>query len=205
MSKRAVCLTCHYPQSTCVCSAVKECNNQQDILVIQHPSEAKNAKNTVRLLSLSLNKLTVISSADEEAMLTLKTTCLNAKQGIYFVFPNAESQSFETEISKRKEEKCVSANLHQKTEVEKQTFIFIDATWRKAKRIWLENPWMAFCQSLHFDEQIDSLYHIRKTSIDNGLSTLEAVAYVLQNSEEVDVAPLLSLFEHMQSFWLQRR
>ena len=95
MSKRAVCLTCHYPQSTCVCSAIKACNNQHDILVIQHPSEAKNAKNTVRLLSLSLNKLTVISSADEEAMLTLKATYLNAKQGIYVVFPNAESQSFE--------------------------------------------------------------------------------------------------------------
>ena len=205
MSKRAVCSTCHYPQSTCVCAAVETCENQHEIVIIQHPSEAKNAKNTVRLLSLSLSKISVISASDEEAMQDLKTTCMHANQGIYFVFPNAESQSFETEIYKRISDKYVSANLPQNTEQEKATFIFIDATWRKAKRIWLENPWMATYQSLHFDEQIDSLYHIRKTRIDNGLSTLEAVAYVLQKSEELDVAPLLRLFEHMQSFWLQRR
>ena len=187
MSKRATCDTCHYPLKTCVCSAVHCVKNHAKIIILQDKNELKNAKNTARLLALGLSNIEIIQNEDSEALQRLASLCLNEPSSIALIFPSRTSKPFENE----------KANTTVKN------FLFIDATWRKAKRIYLSNEFLQNIPSFHFGQELEGKYRIRKTSIENGLSSLEAVAYVLAVSENTPVTPLYELFEKMQSFWPQ--
>jgi len=76
--------------------------------------------------------------------------------------------------------------------------IFIDASWRKALKIWKLNPWLQLCSSWHFTNPPDSQYHIRRTTQESSLSTLESVVYVLEHTHNINCMPLLTLFLKMQ-------
>ncbi len=56
-TKRLMCEHCGYPQITCLCPWVKPIDAPINIVILQHPTEAKHAKNTVRLLALGLNNV----------------------------------------------------------------------------------------------------------------------------------------------------
>ena len=187
MSKRQLCEHCDYPSATCVCEAVAPCDNLRNVILLQSKAESKHAKNTGRLLQLSLNKIEILNSDDAIAMQGLKRELEAAPNGYCLFFPSSPSVAFETSLDSQLELS--------------PTFIFIDLTWRKAKRLLLENEWLNKVAHYHFSENIESHYRIRKTSIDNGLSTLESVAYALEKADNTDIAPLIKLFEKMQSFW----
>ena len=220
MSKRAICSQCHYPLKTCVCSALTRINNQSRIIVIQDKAEGKNAKNTVRLLALCLQNIEIVQSDDEQAMSSLQEKCLQYPQAFSVFFPSANSRSFEsgfesdakTELLNKLEnnighkiennvDRSASLASGNKPKEQVNSLIFIDGTWRKAKRIYLSHDYLQNLSSFHFEEQLISHYRIRKTRIENGMSTLEAVAYVLSKAENTPVHALYALLEKMQSFW----
>lgn len=51
---RPVCPHCQRPQSTCICSLVTPTPPACEVLILQHPLEEHHAKNSARLLHLSL-------------------------------------------------------------------------------------------------------------------------------------------------------
>lgn len=197
LSKRVMCEICHYPLKTCVCSAVRHVANKTRIIILQDKNELKNAKNTVRLLALSLQNISIIQSDDVDGLNAVKGIFLNEPMNVALVFPSPDSRGFESAYL------SVPSNQAIATDTVKHV-IFIDGTWRKAKRLYLSHDWLQRIPSFHFEQALQGQYRIRKTSIDNGLSTLEAVAYVLANIEDMSVKPLYEVFEKMQSFWPQR-
>ncbi|WP_412972150.1 tRNA-uridine aminocarboxypropyltransferase [Glaciecola sp. MF2-115] len=193
-SKRAVCDNCHYPLKTCVCSALGKVHNNTRILILQDKNELKNAKNTARLAALSLSNVDIIQSDDEQKMAVLRKLCTTEPASIALIFPSGDSLGFETEYPN------YIAN-RDSPQHEVRTLLFIDGTWRKAKRIYLSNEYLQGIPSFHFEHALHGNYRIRKTSVDNGLSTIEAVAYALGNIEDISIEPLVDVFEKMQSFW----
>ena len=194
MSKRASCDICQYPLQTCVCSAISKVRNNTNILILQDKNELKNAKNTARLLALSLTNIELIQSDDTGSMDILKKLCSDEPSSVALVFPSNKSKGFESQFPPIK---IASNNSNQAI----KNLLFIDGTWRKAKRLFLSHDWLQSIPSFHFEQELQGKYRIRKTSIDNGLSTLEAVAYALDRKEDISVEPLYELFEKMQSFW----
>jgi DTW domain-containing protein YfiP len=179
---------------TCVCSALGKVENNIRILILQDKNELKNAKNTARLLALSLSNIEMIQSDDTKQMQALGALCINEPSSIALVFPSNNSKGFETEFQHKS--KGLS-NTNQTI----RNLLFIDGTWRKAKRLYLSHEWLQNIPSFHFEQELQGKYRIRKTSIDNGLSTVEAVAYALAKTEDVSVKPLYEVFEKMQSYW----
>ena len=59
-SRRLYCQRCALPARTCVCALVTPAHNDVDVLVLQHPDEAREAKNSARLLRLSLARCRVV-------------------------------------------------------------------------------------------------------------------------------------------------
>lgn len=53
---RPLCPRCRLPRSTCLCRWVRPTDNDLPLLVLQHPAEARQAKGSVRLLTLSLRR-----------------------------------------------------------------------------------------------------------------------------------------------------
>ncbi|HTN64654.1 MAG TPA: DTW domain-containing protein, partial [Burkholderiaceae bacterium] len=52
--KRTMCRRCLRPQSACICDWITPLVNQVEVLILQHPQEASQAKGSARLLHLSL-------------------------------------------------------------------------------------------------------------------------------------------------------
>ena len=52
--KRLACVTCLRPQSACICQWITPVAHEVEVLILQHPLEAHNAKGSARLLHLCL-------------------------------------------------------------------------------------------------------------------------------------------------------
>ena len=81
---------------------------------------------------------------------------------------------------------------------QKKLLIVIDGTWRKALKMYKQNPWLQSLQAYHFSQKLVSNYYIRRSAVESGVSTLEAVAYFLELVEGINSKPLNNLFDYMQ-------
>jgi DTW domain-containing protein YfiP len=193
-NKRQICVRCNYPQNTCLCAWVNPITSPLNIIILQHPKETKHAKNTVKLLSLGLKKITVLIGEKPEDWAELAQKVTTKQQNYCLFYPHEQSISMES----------LSASQQilgqQATEFFpiNQNIIFIDASWRKALKIWHLNPWLQQCAGWHFDNPPDNQYYIRRTTQKSSLSTLESVAHVLEYFHNVNCAPLHILFSKMQ-------
>lgn len=183
---RRYCQDCHYPQSVCICDQIEKIATDIRIVVLQHPSEARHAKNSVRLLPLCLPQVSVYQGESSDDFASLRQELASSSSPLALFYPSTGSTGLESGFA--------GYVSHPP-----QTLLFIDATWRKAYKMWQLNPWLRQLKSWHFEHPPQSQYRIRKTSVAGGLSTLEAVAYALETGHQVETAPLLSLFNTMQS------
>ena len=188
-NKRRVCAKCHYPLSTCLCAWVTPITTPLNIIILQHPKEAKHAKNTVKLLTLGLEHVSVLQGETPKDWAKLAEDVTKNPQNYCLVYPHEHSISLESVSSPAQK------SLHFPA---KHNVIFIDASWRKALKIWHLNPWLQQCASWHFATPPENQYHIRHTTQESSLSTLESVVYVLEHSHKLDCKPLITLFSKMQ-------
>jgi DTW domain-containing protein YfiP len=188
-NKRQICLTCGYPQNTCLCAWINPITSPLNIIILQHPKETKHAKNTVKLLTLGLKNITVLQGDMPEDWAELAQKVYIQPQNYCLFYPHEQSNSVESIYSTEQKERYFPEN---------RNVIFIDASWRKALKIWHLNPWLQECNSWHFANPPDNQYHIRRTTQKSSLSTLESVAYVLEHTHNINCTGLHNLFSMMQ-------
>ncbi len=153
--KRSICTQCKRPLKVCYCHTIQHVDNRWPIHILQHPAESKHAIGTARIASLSLNQcqLQVGENFDDDA--------LNVLQPL-LVYPGEHSQ-----------------NLEELNLLEPQPLLFIDASWRKSRRMLLESPALMQLPKVSFQPEMVSRYRIRKEPDQYALSTLEAIVYAL--------------------------
>lgn len=183
---RAYCNICQYPVKTCVCGQISTVHFPIALTILQHKREVTHAKNTARLISLCApDKTNIIVTSDNHAMSQLQTK-LYAKQ-CAVIYPNDASRAIETlPINER----------HSINHI-----VVIDGSWKQAYSIVEQHSWLKAYVFYHFETAPLTRYRIRHTTMDNGLSTLEAVAYAMNTLFDVDVSALYEAQEAMQSFW----
>lgn len=182
---RAICQHCHFPQSTCLCSAVEKIKSPIPIIILQHKNEVNHAKNTVRLLSLSLENLSVITHNNHTTNDNAISTALSKFLNPAVIYPSAESCPLE---------QSNGISNHD-------AYILLDGSWRQSRGMWLANPILQNLPHYHFANAGPSNYNIRHTAVEHGLSTLEAVAYTLSQTTGVDTSGLYHLQTAMQANW----
>lgn len=180
MIKRHQCEQCNYPIKVCVCDDIKTFDVPLRLVILQHPSEVKHAKNTARLVPLCISQCEIHVGESEQDFVSIIPTLENP----YLIYPSEISTPIESMDQSKQSPK---------------TLVFIDATWKKAYKIFQLNSWLHSIPSLHFVEVPDNQYHIRKTALAHSLSTLEAIAYALQKTTSVDPSPLLTALDAMQN------
>lgn len=155
------------------------------VIVMQHPNEAKHAKNSARLLPLSMASTMIFVGESAKDFTTLHEYLVQQQAKTCVFYPHSNSMALEQQL-----EHYQAANY--------DTLIFIDATWRKAYKMWQLNPWLHDLPSWHFDHPPSSQYEIRATKLANAISTLEATSYALNLGHRINTQPLLELFKKMQ-------
>ena len=198
MTKRAYCPQCQYPQSACLCAAVKPIYPQHRLLILQHPSEVTHTKNSVRLLKMAVPQTQIVVGETAADFAELRSQLQQEPQAL-LVYPADESSSTTTRESH-------SASVSEPLlDSQTKTLILIDGTWRKAYRMLCLNPWLLDLPRLSLSVENASAYCIRKAKRSDSLSTLEAAALALKQLQpNLDITPVTDLLQALVDSRLAR-
>lgn len=178
-TRRATCAACLRAQSACICHWVRPLSSRVDLLILQHPLEVRNAKNSARLLHLCLpgSRLEVGETfPDLQALLYA--------DGRVPVLLYPETPGFAPPVL-------------EPAPPERLRLVVLDATWRKSRKMLHVNPELQRLPRLALHDVPASAYRIRKAHAPHQLSTLEAAALALgQMESDADAyRPLLQAFD----------
>lgn len=185
---RELCQRCEYPIQTCLCDSITQVSHKTKVIILQHPSEVKNAKNTVRLLKLMSNNTSILIGESEQNFDEIKQQVLAYKQDYALLFPGDDAVVLSEQVQ-ASSFRCL---------------IIIDGTWKKAKKLLLLNPWLNDITKVSFNQSVVSEYQIRSTSVQGGLSTIEAVAYSLNEIENCSTAPFIRALNGLKHSFTKR-
>lgn len=196
-TKRPMCNTCNRPVRNCICALISPIANRVEILILQHPDEAPNAKNTAGLLHLSL-KNSQLQIGEHFAAQDLDSWLFADQKQPLLLYPEIPEYKA---LGLTAPQPLPALNLMTANQLR---LVIIDATWRKSRKMLYLNRALQSLPRMMLTETPSSIYKIRKAHSENQLSTLEASCYALQQLEQqqVDYAPLLTamnLFVGQQS------
>ncbi len=180
LSRRPRCDRCALPSRTCLCALVAPVRNDVEVLVLQHPDEATEAKGSARLLRLSLGRCRVlVGEVFEPASL------LELLDGD--VSGNALLYPADT----------VTGISEPLPAARPQRLVVLDGTWRKSLRMLHANPLLQTLPRWTIAPAGPARYGaLRKARLPTQLSTLEATCEALAGIEAAPAryAPLLAAF-----------
>ena len=185
---REVCYTCRRAKIACLCGRIEPQANQVKVVVLQHPDETNNAKGSAIIAELGLKQYQRWVGEDFKQHKGLKELLKQHESEVLVLYP--AQQAIE-----------LTANRERKF----RYLLIIDATWRKAKRIWETNPQLHGLTCMKLASHQGSNYRIRKAPQAEYLSTVESIVVGLNLLEGSDTAyqPLLALFDEMIDFQIE--
>lgn len=180
---RALCPHCRRPVRTCLCQWVRPTPNETALLILQHPSEVSQAKNSAGLLSLSLARCeTHVGEHWPER--ELRALLASDRQPV-LLYPETD------DLPAPRIEPEGSADPGRRQ------LIVLDGTWRKSRKMLYLNPLLQTLPRLALTDTPESRYRIRRARKPGQLSTLEASCYALAHLEggRIDYSALLEAFD----------
>ena len=192
MSKREQCMTCGEAVAACICQQIHVIDSAIELIILQHPSEVKNAIGTARILALSLPHCQIFVGENFTEHNELNAILQDKSRPCYLLYPSDDS--------------IPASDLRAHAGATNARFIIIDGTWRKAYKILQSSLNVQALPAVRCDAGSESNYTIRKTSIAGGLSTVEA-GYLLLSSLENNSAKyqsLLSAFSYMIDYQIKQ-
>jgi DTW domain-containing protein YfiP len=185
---------CLRPQLTCICGFAACLSSPVNLLILQHPLEVGNAKNSARLLHLSMAGSRMIAGetfSNEE----LAPLLGGGERIPLLLYPDSTDDNSLLMATPP----VLDPSLLRFPD--KLRLVALDATWRKSRKMLYLNPLLQQLPRLALRDMPASNYRIRKAHAPDQLSTLEAVAYALAQLDR-DIArsdALLAAFERFVS------
>lgn len=182
--RRSRCARCLRAERACLCALLPPpLTHATEVLVLQHPQEQRQAKNSVALLRLGLARCEVVVGErfDPTALAALLER--PGRQPV-LLYPDVPAAPAPSRID------APQAALTR--------LVVIDATWRKSLRLLLDHPALAALPRLALAAPPATRYRaIRAARRDDQVSTLEATVHALAQIEgpSLATAPLLQAFD----------
>ncbi len=174
---------CLRPQRGCICPWITPVAHATEVLILQHPLEVDHAKNSARLLHLSLpHSRIVVGEAFDEGALTAAMQTPKYTVLLYPPTPHDVAPVIDP------------ARLQ---DYEQLRLVVLDGTWRKSRKMLHLSPLLHQLPRLSLRDVPASSYLIRKAHQPGQLSTLEATCAALAQLEgdATKFQPLLQAFD----------
>jgi len=170
-ARRPVCPHCLRAQSACICRWIAPVGARAALLVLQHPLEVGNAKNSARLLHLSVagSVLAVGETFEADALERLLHEDGRTPVLLYPDTPDDQN--------------LPAPPLFTPLAPDAVRLVVLDATWRKSRKMLYLNPALQRLPRLALRDMAPSNYRIRKAHAPHQLSSLEAAAHALGQLE----------------------
>lgn len=192
--KRQSCAACSRPMTTCLCKHVRRVTNLVSLVILQHPQEAHESKNSACLLNMCLeNSQIYLGEAFSDSFFAQLQTESYYDLLLYPDTPEEKSLGIAHAPAMDLTRLNPGDNL---ANLRRIRLWIIDATWRKSRKMLYLNPALQSMPRLKLIDCPASIYKIRKAHSENQLSTLEASCYALRQLEQntVDYEPVLNAF-----------
>ncbi len=191
--QRAICPQCQRPQSTCICRFATPTPHATEVLILQHPLEEHHAKNSARLLHLSLqhSRMVVGEVFDDAALQAL----MPQPRYTVLLYPPTAYDGHAAPAA---------LDTAQLLDPSKLRLIVLDATWRKSRKMLHVSPALQRLPRLVLADVPDGRYAIRKAHQPGQLSTLEATCAALAQLEG-DSAKWQALLDAFGGFVAQQQ
>src|SRR5690554_6011327 len=199
-SSRPRCEHCRRPVSHCLCAHISVIDNHTQVLILQHPDEAKHPMNTARLAVLGLRHANLLVG---ETFPDLDDQLVLAGDAVLLFPAKDESASEKAKKTLVTEEDAVQPATCPPQEASSaqskaRLLIVPDGTWRKARRIVNANTALQALPRLSLHSAEASEYIVRRAREPHALSTIEAIVHALGILEPAqDFRPLLKPFHVM--------
>ena len=173
---RKNCQTCGRAQAVCLCPWLQKIENPINLTVLRHGSEVDHALNTVEIIKSCLTNITVIDGEVFEPI-----------SGAVLIYPGETAKPLE-DVS---------------FESPAKTYILLDGTWRKTRKMIYLNPWLMDLPQVTLPA-LKSNYILRKKSPE-GFSTLEAAVSLFTQLEQntPKYEPLLLAMQQMLKYQIE--
>ena len=179
-AKRAVCARCLRAQSACICQWITPLQSHVELLILQHPLEVGNAKNSARLLHLSVQPSTMVVGETFDAAV-LQTLLEEGGRTPVLLYPDTPGdQSLGIAPPPALDPRVLDAPGALR-------LVIVDATWRKSRKMLYVNPILQTLPRFTLRAMPPSHYTIRKAHAPDQLSTLEAGVHAMM---QMDAEPL---------------
>lgn len=204
--RRPHCPRCARPTSACLCDLVAPVDNRIEVLILQHPFEAREAKNSAALLALGLTRVRLEIGETFDAQALSGWTGPGAR----LLYPQTPRDLHTDEDGARSVENTKSELLDDPdpgVSPAVTRLVVLDATWRKSLKMLHLNPLLMALPRLALQDRPPARYRaMRRARRADQLSTLEAVCAALARLEQ-DTAryqPMLDGFERFIARWQAR-
>lgn len=187
--QRIMCARCSRPSRTCLCKLVElPLANRVELLILQHTTETRNAKNSATLLSLGLESSRILIGESFDTHELHEQLYADSKQPL-LLYPSTPDEKSLGLIAP-----APLPDLNRLSP-ENIRLIVLDATWRKSRKMLYINEALQQLPRFELVNPPPTIYKIRKADSENQLSTLEASCYALQQLEPgSDYRSLLEAF-----------
>jgi len=191
---RPLCAVCELPMRTCLCGLVVRVDNRVDVLVLQHPREAREAKGSARLLRLSLARCRVVVGElfDPARLAELLHAPGRSSVLLYPADAGGHDQGDGDGHAL-----AAPAGASAGCAATPAQLVVLDATWRKSLRMLMAHPALQALPRLGLEPARSGRYGVlRKARLPTQLSTLEATCAGLAalEGDAGRYAPLLGAF-----------
>ena len=167
------CPTCLVLRTHCICGEVPRVETRTRVLVVRHQREGWKSTGTARIAGLALPNLRLLEYG-EDAQPALDELPGELGEGTALLFPSDEAPPVDLASVRR--------------------LVVLDGTWRQVRRMYQRLPALHGLPRLALPAKAEKVLRLRESSLEEGRSTLEAIADALGLLEGAAVAgPLHAL------------
>ncbi len=175
------CPDCWRVKNLCLCSEIKSHTTRVQVLILQHPQEARNPLTSARLASRTLK--------DSVHKVGLNWRSLSAALGSPTESKDWAVLFLGTLKNSEKLPKVPFQVVTQKgTPVNQDSIkgiVILDGNWKQSKTLWWRNPWLLKLKRIILNPQTPSDWgSLRKQPRPECLSSIESLSFTLQHLNE---------------------
>jgi len=178
-SKLSRCEHCLLSETLCICDGIKEASCNAAVCLLMYHNESFKPSNTGRLIAdiVPDNYAFRWDRTDpDEALLSLLQSD-NYQPFIVFPEDNMPAERIVKHVGR--------------VEGKKPLFVFLDGTWREAKKMIRKSPYLDGFPILSISPEKLSEYHLRVAAFEHQLGTAEVAIMVLELAGELDASQKL--------------
>jgi len=175
IDRREACLKCHRSKEDCICAKVPVFQNRISVIILQHPQEQYKLLNSAWLAAGMLKNSEVRVGLSWSGFKAVAgESAMPSQWGILFLDSKGKAGGVPVTIWDRKKQPVTDYGFLK-------GIIALDGSWKQAKTLWWRNSWFLKLNRISLNPAHASL---RAQTREGGLSTIEAIAFALDNLGE---------------------